>query len=84
MAPSLEVSRKRLAAGKLAANSVRELSAASVEELLAAGVGGRPSVLLSVSHGLGAPPGGWRSDEEQRQKQGALLLAHDQVLDAAR
>ncbi|MCU0687111.1 MAG: hypothetical protein MUF34_33520 [Polyangiaceae bacterium] len=84
VAPGLEASRQRLAAGKLAAASVRELSAESVEALLVEGASGRPSVLLSVSHGLGAPPEGWPSAEEQRRKQGALLLVPDQVLDAER
>ncbi|MFY0577891.1 hypothetical protein ACN28S_29415 [Cystobacter fuscus] len=34
----------------------------------------RSGVLLSVSHGLGAPKGGWASAEQQRARQGALCL----------
>ncbi|AUX42477.1 hypothetical protein SOCE26_039100 [Sorangium cellulosum] len=34
----------------------------------------RPSVLLSVSHGLGRPRGGWASDHHQRALQGALVV----------
>ncbi|MFL5356192.1 hypothetical protein [Archangium sp.] len=35
----------------------------------------RPGVLLSVSHGLGAPREGWASAGQQRARQGALCLA---------
>ena len=35
------------------------------------------SVLLSLSHGLGAPRRGWRSAEQQRRTQGALCLGLD-------
>ncbi|SEU27978.1 hypothetical protein [Stigmatella erecta] len=33
-----------------------------------------PSILLSVSHGLGRPPNGWSSGDSQRALQGALRL----------
>src|SRR5262249_19832535 len=44
-------------------------------DLLRAGEALRPSVLLSVSHGLGRPRGGWRDVPEQHALQGALLVA---------
>ncbi len=82
--PSVAVSRERLAAGKLPAAEVREIGAETVDELLAAGAGERPSVLLSVSHGLGPPRGGFRSDEERWQRQGAMVIEHSEILDAER
>lgn len=84
MGPSLAASQQGHAEGKLPAASVGEIAAETVDELLAAGAGARPSVLLSVSHGLGAPRRGWRSEEEQWRRQGALVLSHDQILDAER
>ncbi len=46
--------------------------------------GPRPAVLLSLSHGVGAPRRGWRSSARQRAQQGALLLGRDHraLLDA--
>lgn len=37
------------------------------------------AVLLSVSHGLGAPRKGWRTPEEQRARQGALFLGVEEL-----
>ncbi|ATB40387.1 hypothetical protein CYFUS_005836 [Cystobacter fuscus] len=42
----------------------------------------RSGVLLSVSHGLGAPSGGWASAEQQRMRQGALCLTPERELTA--
>ncbi len=81
--PSLVASRRAHADGKLPAASVDEIAAETVDELLARAQS-RASVLLSVSHGLGAPRRGWRSEEEQRRRQGALVLGHDEILDAER
>lgn len=45
--------------------------------------GAEPSVLFSLSHGLGHPKGGnWHSAEEQRARQGALLLPDGGMLSA--
>jgi hypothetical protein len=82
--PSLAASQRAHAEGKLPTASVDEIAAETVDELLAGGAGARPSVLLSVSHGLGAPRRGWRSEEEQRRRQGALVLGHEEILDAER
>ncbi|MFS8065312.1 MAG: hypothetical protein ACMG6S_02965 [Byssovorax sp.] len=81
--PSLVASRQAHEGGKLPAASVDEISAETVDELLA-NAQSRASVLLSVSHGLGAPRRGWRSEEEQWRRQGALVLGHDEILDAER
>lgn len=42
------------------------------DELLAEAGRAGPGVLFSVSHGEGAPRGGWRSAAEQRARQGAM------------
>ncbi|WP_437933038.1 hypothetical protein [Sorangium sp. So ce341] len=82
--PSLAASMEAHVRGKLPAAAVREISAGSVDDLLAGGGGARPSVLLSVSHGLGAPRRGWRREEDAWRRQGALVIAHDEILDAER
>ena len=54
-----------------------------IDRFLAHAAGAGPAVLLSLSHGLGAPEGGWRSTEHQRALQGALLLPGHARLTAA-
>jgi len=44
----------------------------------------RSGLMLSVAHGLGRPPEGWSSPEEQRRLQGALSLGPGQTLTAER
>ncbi|WP_437303840.1 hypothetical protein [Sorangium sp. So ce388] len=82
--PSMTAVQEGRDKGSLPVASVRAIDAETTDELLAAGASGRPSVLLSVSHGLGPPRRGFRSEEEQRQRQGALLLGRGEVLDAER
>lgn len=82
--PSLEASEEARAKGQFPAADLRELAAETVDELLAAGCAERPSVLLSVSHGLGPPRRGFRSEEEQQMRQGALIVDREEVLDAER
>ncbi|REG35983.1 hypothetical protein ATI61_102357 [Archangium gephyra] len=48
--------------------------------LLSAAGQARAGVMLSASHGLGPPPGGWSSVEQQWAMQGALGLGPRQVL----
>jgi hypothetical protein len=36
-----------------------------------------PTILFSVSHGAGAPRGGWKSYEEQRDRQGAMSFGRE-------
>lgn len=61
---------------------LRELVAEDADELLAAGASKRPSVMMSMSHGLGPPRRGFKSEDEQQQRQGAMVLGQGQVLDA--
>jgi hypothetical protein len=84
--PSFDASEQARVKGSLAAAKVRRIEAETVDELLAEGggaAGARPSVLLSVTHGMGPPRRGW-SPEEAQQRQGALILDRDEVLDAER
>jgi hypothetical protein len=83
LSPGLEEAQQRLANGNLDAAAVRRLEARTVNELLAEGAGERPSVLLSVTHGMAPPRKGW-SEQEQRRKQGSLILDRGEVLDADR
>lgn len=82
--PSLAECQSLVAKGKLETAEVRRIEAATVDDLLAAGARARPAVLLSVSHGLGAPRRGWPSEEDQQRRQGAMLVRPDEVLDAER
>lgn len=52
------------------------------DEMLAAVGVDAPSMLLSVSHGLGAPRRGWRTLDHQRALQGALSVGGDAPLTA--
>ncbi|HYO54288.1 hypothetical protein [Archangium sp.] len=54
----------------------------SANGLLSAARQARAGVMLTVSHGLGAPSGGWPSVERQWAMQGALCLGPGQVLSA--
>lgn len=47
---------------------------ATPEELRRAARGETGGVLFTVSHGIGAPRGGWSSPAEQRRRQGAMSL----------
>lgn len=51
--------------------------------LLRAAETSRPAILLSVTHGQGAPVAGWGSTTRQRAEQGALVLGDGTILDAA-
>src|SRR6185437_224929 len=69
MAPSLDAARSEQGAGNFAAQEIVELgegASVSMDELLAAASSGTPTMLFTMSHGLGAPRGkGWASVEEQ-------------------
>ncbi|WP_437666225.1 hypothetical protein [Sorangium sp. So ce1182] len=84
VAPSMAAVQEGRDKGSFPVASVRAIDAETTDELLAAGASGRPSVLLSVSHGLGPPRRGFRSEEERQRRQGALLLGRGEVLDAER
>ena len=78
--PGVEVVRKRQASGQYPAREVVEFGdrmTPSPDELLARVAGGDPGVLFTLSHGEGAPRGGWRSHEEQRRRQGAMSFGRE-------
>ena len=75
VAPGVELLRRRHAAGQYPARDILELgdpNAPSPDELLARAATSSPGVLFSLSHGEGAPRGGWHTPEEQRRRQGAM------------
>jgi len=82
--PSFKVSENAKESGALRLADVRFTSAKTVDEFLAMGASTHPSVLFSVSHGIGAPPGGWKSKEEQWAQQGGLSIRRNETLTAER
>lgn len=52
----------------------------SADVLLRAATDPTPTAFLSVSHGEGAPPGGFRSSSRQRERQGAMCFGDDEAL----
>jgi len=80
--PSLAAAQEGRANSQFHAADVRKLSAETADDLLSAGDGARPSVLLSVSHGLGPPRRGFASEEEQQRRQGALVFGRGEMLEA--
>ncbi|WP_224366234.1 hypothetical protein [Hyalangium versicolor] len=86
MEPSLETLRKLREMGSLSAESLAELGAPqswSAQQLLTQVSSPQPSVLFTMSHGVGLPRGGWRSVDEQRARQGAMSLGVHGTLDAS-
>jgi hypothetical protein len=77
--PCVELAERWRSAGQLElaeTTSVR-YEEEGPDELLAAAASDGADVLLSLSHGLGAPRAGWRTPELQRRRQGALCLGLD-------
>ena len=80
VAPGVEVVRRRQQSGQYPANEILEFGdpiTPSPDELLARAAHPDPSVLFTLSHGEGAPRGGWRSPEEQRRRQGAMSFGRE-------
>jgi len=78
--PGVDVVRKRQASGQYPARDIVEFGdrlTPSPDELLTRVGGGDPSVLFTLSHGEGAPRGGWRSHDEQRRRQGAMSFGRE-------
>jgi hypothetical protein len=74
--PCVEMARKASTKRRFPAATITKLADVNgAGDLLRAGGPARPSVLLSVSHGLGRPRDGWRSVAQQHALQGALLVA---------
>lgn len=82
--PCMQMTQAWSAAGKLDRSTVSEIpySDWSPDEMLATAGLDEPSVLLSLSHGLGAPRKGWRSPDQQRALQGALSMGLESPLSA--
>ena len=86
MAPSLESLREMKKVGGLSAELLAEVGEPadwSAQKLLAQAASAQPSVLFTMSHGMGPPRSGWRSVEEQRARQGAMSLGREGVLEAS-
>jgi hypothetical protein len=84
--PSLTACRERQKVGGFPEAELRELigdGKAPSGQLLAQAAEPRPSVLFSLSHGLGPPKDGWNSAARQRELQGALVLPGGQLLTGA-
>lgn len=86
MSPGLKLSLRSHQRGDFPAREVLELGTPedwSAEQLFTHAKEPTPAVLLTLSHGLGAPRNGWPSAEEQRQRQGAMSLGRGQTLTAS-
>ena len=77
--PILAKARAMKESGRFQAGDIRELDqgGTSPDELLRAAAGLEAGVLVTMSHGLGAPRGGWASDGEQLAVQGAMSFGAD-------
>jgi hypothetical protein len=75
MTPTLEQSRLGRDKGTFSAREIIEIGGGenvSVDDFFVAAASREPSLLLSISHGFGAPHDGWKSPEKQRRFQGAM------------
>jgi hypothetical protein len=84
--PSLTACQERQQVGSFPEAELRELfgkGSSPADQLLAHAAEPRPSVLFSLSHGLGPPRDGWSSAARQRELQGALMLPGGQALTGA-
>jgi hypothetical protein len=83
-APCMQMTADLATRGKLAVDGPTEIphSEWGPEELFTVAGIDAPSLLVSLSHGLGAPRRGWRSPDQQRALQGALSLGSDEPLSA--
>lgn len=77
MAPGVAMAQRKVMERKLMARAIVEAgdkATPSRDELLRAAAGADPMVLFSMSHGSGAPLRGWKSEQDQRRRQGGLLF----------
>jgi hypothetical protein len=86
MEPCIADARGERDAGRFAASEIETIEdddpARAADRLMAAAAG--PGVVLSCSHGVGAPKGGWDSPDRRRALQGAPCLGRGQHLEAER
>ena len=71
--PGIDMLRKR----GYEAEDLGDRQVPSPSEFLAIVKSPDPTILFSVSHGTGAPRGGWKSYEEQRERQGAMSFGRE-------
>jgi hypothetical protein len=86
IAPSLKACRERQGLRDFPARDIVEIGSQedwAMERLLEQAASPEPSLLFSLSHGLGAPRQGWRSADEKYALQGAMSLGAGQPLDAS-
>jgi len=76
VAPCIRMTREWSETGRLDLDALHEIpfSDWGPDDMLTEAGVAQPSVMLSLSHGLGAPRQGWRSPEQQRALQGALSM----------
>ncbi len=78
VAPSIQRCRDTKQRGSFKARDVEEIAYEGADEarraFLARIARPEPSMLFTMSHGLGAPRGGWTSRDHQRALQGAMSL----------
>jgi hypothetical protein len=82
ISPSLKSCRRSYERGRFPAE-VKELGSPmdwEISQLLSSAAEPAPSVLLTLSHGIGAPWSGWSSSLEQRRRQGAMDLGDGREL----
>ncbi|WP_437941638.1 hypothetical protein [Sorangium sp. So ce341] len=90
VAPSVACAREGLRRGWFPAAQIHEIGggdgmvtaeelAAMAHEMLREAERSRAGLLFSLGHGAGAPRRGWRSPEEQRAEQGALVLGRERL-----
>lgn len=85
-APGEALLRADLAQGEDAAIEILSYGAPSkpgLDLLLDRAGAPEPGVLFTLSHGLGAPFGGWSKPEDQRAQQGAMVLGVEALLTGA-
>ncbi|MEM9493406.1 MAG: hypothetical protein AAGC55_29935, partial [Myxococcota bacterium] len=86
MRPTVADIRQRRDSGGFAASEVVAIEGQGEDggdALLAAAGAGSPSILMSCSHGMGAPRAGWSSSDRQRALQGSLVLGGGRQLAGA-
>lgn len=86
VAPAVERCRERREKGAFHAREVGEIAYDGALEakkaLLSALAAEDPTMLFTMSHGLGAPRRGWSSADEQRAMQGAISVGEGQRITA--
>jgi len=81
--PALSACREGAQMGDFDAREVTHLDGGA-DRLFKAAADPGPGVLFTLSHGAGAPRGGWASPERRREHQGSLELGGEQRLTAER